>query len=264
MHFLANIKAKAVAAGLLPKSRKKLEPEYNGLPPLNPINLPHILPEHTFALSDQGWSKITYEKPVDRLQSTSQTLFQASKSFFDLPAEQKEKFKTRSGTEEGWNHVPGEKEFITLRSLERIPDELKDAADSFWAVAGELLDDLIKRIAESLDLSPDALGVYSEPCVKLGIDKTATLLRLFRYESSSSQTEMKTVAEGKSLLEVFHIVVAKQHSSTSRLRITLPRDRRHPWPRSLEPHFPILVSNREILSRASWLCNGRPTTRTAL
>lgn len=200
MHFLANIKAKAVAAGLLPKSRKKsgkAEHESNDLP-LKPVELPHILPEHRFALSDQGWSKITFEKPVDQLQHTSQKLFQASKEFFDLPVEQKEKFKTRSGTEEGWNHVPGEKEFITLRSLERIPDELKDAADCFWGVAGGLLDDLIKRIAESLDLPPDALGAYSEPCVKLGIDKTATLLRLFRYESSSSEAEMKTVAEGKS------------------------------------------------------------------
>ncbi|CAG8955583.1 hypothetical protein HYFRA_00009537 [Hymenoscyphus fraxineus] len=208
MHFLTSIKAKAISAGLLPKRHKKPpKPEPNILPPLIPTELPHILPEHSFALSDQGWTKLTFDRPVDPLQTSSQALFEASKVFFDLPAEKKHEFKTRAGTEEGWNHVPGEKEFITLRSLERVPMELRDAASAFWDVAGGLLDDLVRRVAESLGLPPDALGVYSEPCRKLGVEKTATLLRLFRYESSSSETEMKTVAEAHRDLGLISLVI---------------------------------------------------------
>ncbi|CAG8981106.1 hypothetical protein HYALB_00012627 [Hymenoscyphus albidus] len=208
MYFLTTIKARAISLGLLPKSHKKRpKSEPNVLPPLIPTELPHILPEHSFALSDQGWTKLTLDQPVDPLQTTSQALLQASKAFFDLPAEKKHEFKTRAGTEEGWNHVPGEKEFITLRSLERVPVELRNAASDFWDVAGVLLDDLVRRVAESLGLPPDALGVYSEPCRKLGVEKTANLLRLFWYESSSNETEMRTVAEAHRDLGLISLVI---------------------------------------------------------
>jgi len=209
MHLLTHIKS--VASSFFPKSNtfaKNPEAAANGdhqngptfinvIPPLKPAEFPRILPQHRYALADQGWTKVTFHDPVDELQSTSQALFQASNAFFDLPVSQKEKFRTKAGTEEGWNHVQGEKEFITLRTVEKTPPELKDAATAYWKAAGSFLDELLKRISESLDMPASALGVYSEPCATFGFDKTATMLRLFRYETPWDD-ETKTVAEGMS------------------------------------------------------------------
>ncbi|KAG9237570.1 hypothetical protein BJ875DRAFT_453487 [Amylocarpus encephaloides] len=213
MHLLANIKAKAV--GLLPTKLKRnarnqfpnqSSQQSNLLPPLKPVKLPRIFQDHSYALHDQGWTKVTYHGPHDDLQRASQALFEASRDFFDLPTSRKEDFRTRAGTEEGWNHVQGEKQFITLRSLEKTPPGLKDAAEAYWTVAGSYLDELLKRISESLGLPAEALGVYSEPCRRLGGKKTATLLRLFRYESTETN-EIKTVAEPHRDLGLLSLVV---------------------------------------------------------
>lgn len=167
--------------------------------PLRPVTFPKVLPYHQHALNDQGWSTITYDTPTDKLHEASQALFRASRAFFDLPLSYKETFKTEIGSEEGWSRIEGEKELITLRCLEGTPKELKDAAASYWAEAGGLLNEILGRIAESLGLPPEALTVYSEPCAKLPVEKTATMLRLFRYEGFEG-TESKTVAERRSEL----------------------------------------------------------------
>lgn len=171
------------------------------LPPLKPLDLPKILLEHQFALSDQGWTTITYDDPSDSLYNSSQALFEASRRFFDLPDSYKQGFKTEGGSEEGWSRVEGEKEFITLRSLDSTPAELKDAAVAFWSEAGGLLNQLLGCIAKSLGLPAEALTVYSQPCAELRPEKTATLLRLFRYEGFEGN-QAKTVAERK--LEPLH------------------------------------------------------------
>ncbi|TVY20305.1 hypothetical protein LARI1_G000812 [Lachnellula arida] len=180
----------------------------HSLPPLKAVNLSLVLPEHQFALADQGWTKITYQAPVEKdvLYSCAQALFQASKSFFDLPTAQKHVFKTKEGSEEGWNFVEGEKEFITLRSLDNTPPELLEAAEAFWAVAGDLLNDQLGRIAESLELPAEALDVYSKPCSRLTMDKTATMLRLFRYEGFEKD-QTKTVAEPHRDLGLLSLVI---------------------------------------------------------
>ena len=165
--------------------------------PLRPVTFPKILPYHQHALDSQGWTTITYDTPTDKLHETSQALFRASQAFFDLPREYKETFKTEIGSEEGWSRIEGEKEFITLRCFRSTPKELKDAAAVYWAEAGKLLNEILGRIAESLGLPAEALTVYSEPCTKLPVEKTATILRLFRYEGFEGK-ESKTVAERKS------------------------------------------------------------------
>ncbi|TVY33667.1 hypothetical protein LOCC1_G007662 [Lachnellula occidentalis] len=195
MPFLSTIKS--IGSRIIPRRHKqppdsqeqslgtgKQAETSHSLPPLKTVNLPLVLPEHRFALADQGWSKITYQIPVEKdgLYSSAQTLFQASKSFFDLPTAQKHIYKTKEGSEEGWSFVEGEKEFITLRSLDNTPPELLEAARTFWEVAGDLLNDQLGRIAESLELPAEALDVYSKPCSRLSLEKTATMLRLFRYE----------------------------------------------------------------------------------
>lgn len=167
------------------------------LPPLKPLDLPKILLEHQFALSDQGWSTVTYDGPSDPLQRSSEALFEAGRTFFNLPESYKEGFKTKMGSEEGWSRIEGEKEFITLRTLDNTPKELKEAAAAYWSIAGEYLNHLLGYIARSLGLPAEALSVYSEPCIELGSERTATMLRIFRYEGSE-EPKPKIVAERKS------------------------------------------------------------------
>jgi len=164
------------------------------LPPLKLVPFPRVNPHHQFSLAGQGWTTITYDT-ADKLFTTSQAMFRAGQAFFDLPETQKQVFKTQHGTEEGWSHVIGEKEFITLRSIEGTPESLRNAASAFWAEAGRLLNELLGRVAESLGLPAEMLTVYSEPCGALGHEKTATMLRLFRYEGFEGK-KCKTVAEG--------------------------------------------------------------------
>jgi len=164
------------------------------LPPLWPTTFPKVIPGHQPALASQGWTTITYDSPRDTLFDSSQALLQASQAFFDLPDAYKEGFKTKIGSEEGWSRVEGEKEFITLRSLGNTPDELKTAAEAYWSQAGGLLNEILGLVAQSLGLPPSALTQYSLPCTSLRSEKTATMLRLFRYEGFSGESS-KIVAE---------------------------------------------------------------------
>ena len=149
MPFLSTIKS--ISSSIIPRRHKQppdsqeqsLRAEEQAdvpysLPPLKVVNLPLVLPEHQFALADQGWTKITYQTPVekDALYGSAQALLQASKSFFNLPTAQKHAFKTKEGSEEGWSFVEGEKEFITLRSLDNTPPELLEAARTFCKTVG--------------------------------------------------------------------------------------------------------------------------------
>jgi isopenicillin N synthase-like dioxygenase len=85
--------------------------------------LPQTYSDHSF--SEYGWTIVT---PHSELLKSYQALLEASKAFFALPEAEKEVFKTRQGSEDGWNLVEGEKEFITLRSLESTPEQIRDAA----------------------------------------------------------------------------------------------------------------------------------------
>lgn len=60
-----------------------------------------------------------------------------------------------------------------------------------------MLNEMLGRVAESLGLPARALEVFSEPCTQLTQEKTATMLRLFRYDGSVNE-QMKMVAEGRS------------------------------------------------------------------
>lgn len=173
------------------------------LPPLNPVTLPLVLPNHLPALSYQGWTTVTFTPSAPsasehlELHAALQNLFSASKAFFAQEQAHKEQFRTKSkdASEEGWSRVEGEKEFITLRTLDRTPPELRDAVTRAWEIAGTLLNAQLSAIATSLGLSdPSLLTQFSQPCIKFGelaSDRTPTMLRMFRYEGS----EAKIVAE---------------------------------------------------------------------
>jgi isopenicillin N synthase-like dioxygenase len=173
---------------------------YNYPPPLNPVHLPLVLPEHQYNLAVQGWTTISFPKHAaiqeeqeraNALRTSIESLFAAGKVFFDRPAEYKSRFLTKQGSEEGWNSIPGEKEFITVRSLNRVPKEIREAATQAWSVFGGLLTDHLVKIAESLSLEPEALARFARPCSTIKEQQTATMLRIFRYET----WEDKVVAE---------------------------------------------------------------------
>ncbi|KAF2756472.1 hypothetical protein EJ05DRAFT_65646 [Pseudovirgaria hyperparasitica] len=163
----------------------------DALPPLRNVELPKVKPAHQPALAGQGWTTITFDGPEDTLKHSLDQLFDASKAFFALPQEYKASFLTTAGSEEGWNRIEGEKEFITLRTIDNTPKELKSPAIRAWAEAGQALNAILEQVAKTLDLPPEALTQYSEPCIELNGRRTATMLRLFRYEGH----EQKVVAE---------------------------------------------------------------------
>lgn len=86
---------------------------------------------------------------------------------------------------------------LTLRTLDRTPPQVRDAVLAFWADVGALLrDQLLGSMAESLGLSPDALTDFVGPGAELGAEKTATMVRLFRYEGCNTAVgEARVVAE---------------------------------------------------------------------
>lgn len=193
-------------------------------PPLVPSPLPLVLPEHQQALSNLGWTTITFPRPapIDSspdllapgphpLQSAYEALSSASQAFFAQPAEEKARWKHKLRSEEGWSSIPGEKEFITLRTLEYCPEILKEPARRYWDLMGAHLETTLGRIAASLDISePDdeakGLKKFVGPCGRMQAndeEKTATMLRLFRYEG----WEAKEVAEPHADLGLLSVVV---------------------------------------------------------
>ena len=163
--------------------------------PLRPLDLPHVLHANSLTFPTQGWTPLSLPPPsIAPIEATSRSLFCASEAFFALPQETKEKLRTNLGSEEGWSCIPGEKELLALRRFGPTPLELQDVASTFWAEVGKLLNEILGRIAESLGLRPDALQVFVGPCAELASERTATMLRLFRYEASGID-KLKVVSE---------------------------------------------------------------------
>jgi hypothetical protein len=197
-------------------------------PPLNPAPLPLVLPEHQQTLSNLGWTTITFPSSAPPsnspspdsdflppapgphpLQTAYEQLFTASQAFFAQPALQKAQWKHRLGSEEGWSSIPGEKEFITLRTLAYCPEVLREPAKRYWDLVGRHCENTLASIETSLDLpasEPGLLRQFVGPCACLQEkedQKTATMLRLFRYEG----WEAKVVAEPHADLGLLSVVV---------------------------------------------------------
>jgi len=213
--FLSKIRSKRKS-----KPDSQQETPKKPRPPLRSSPLPLVLPEHQQAFTNLGWTTLTFPSPAGDsdpvpspgphpLKSASIALFHAAQVFFDQPDEAKVAWKHRLGTEEGWSKIPGEKEFITLRTLAYTPDVLKDPARRYWELMGGQLSSSLGRVSASLGL-PDTedagLRKFVGPCSIMGEkeeDKTATMLRIFRYEAS----EAKIVAEPHADLGLMSAVV---------------------------------------------------------
>jgi hypothetical protein len=200
------------------EKRTHKSPIQDTRPPLVQSPLPLVLPQHQNTLPTLGWTTITFPQSSSTpdlehaalgphpLQTAYEDLFAASQAFFNLPATIKSQWKHKLGSEEGWSSIPGEKEFITLRSLEYCPDVLLQPAKKYWDLMGAYLTDTLSRIENSLDLSNDTLTRFVGPCGNMQDTderKTATMLRLFRYEG----WEEKVVAEPHADLGLLSVVV---------------------------------------------------------
>jgi hypothetical protein len=199
-----------------PKPPKIEASQQETRPPLIPSPLPLVLPEHQQILPNLGWTTITFPQPSTPpspsdppgphpLQLAYESLFQASQAFFNLSADQKNQWKHKLGSEEGWSSIPGEKEFITLRTLEYCPEILREPAKRYWDLMGAYLEGALGRIGTSLALG-DEITRFIGPCGTMqdtDAQKTATMLRLFRYEG----WDAKVVAEPHSDLGLLSVVV---------------------------------------------------------
>ncbi|KAH7355780.1 hypothetical protein BKA66DRAFT_502633 [Pyrenochaeta sp. MPI-SDFR-AT-0127] len=211
------------------ESHMPQEIQQDARPPLIPAPLPLVLPEHQLSLSSLGWTTVTFpqstsqsQDPADSnpesshqvlghhpLQIAYEALFAASQAFFDQSDEEKQVWKHKLGSEEGWSKIPGEKEFITLRTLEYCPEVLREPAKRYWDLMGAHLSSTLGRISTSLALpagEDEGLQQFVGPCATFQASddlKTATMLRLFRYEG----WEAKVVAEPHADLGLLSIVV---------------------------------------------------------
>ncbi|KIW04766.1 uncharacterized protein PV09_03957 [Verruconis gallopava] len=146
----------------------------------------------------------TYER-YPHVWPAIEDLLAASKEFFALEADEKEKFLTRDGSEEGYSSIKGEKEFITLRrdDADHCPDVLRAPAKNAWNAVFGVLNEWMKGIEKVLELPPSSLTRYTEPCLEMDHHARATMLRLFKYENDGA----KLVAEPHMDLGLLSLVV---------------------------------------------------------
>ncbi|KAF2024081.1 hypothetical protein EK21DRAFT_79526 [Setomelanomma holmii] len=229
-NIISRFRSKRSTGLKVPGKPVQKEPVRDARPALVPSPLPLVLPEHQQSLPTLGWTTVTFPQPQDPtvhsspgatsedsapapgphpLQLAYEALFAASQAFFNLPDSEKNQWKHKLGSEEGWSKITGEKEFVTLRSLEYCPNILRGPAKRYWDLMGSCLDSSLGRISTSLDLTnaeDQGLRQLVGPCKTMQAhdsDKTATMLRLFRYEG----WDPKVVAEPHCDLGLLSIVV---------------------------------------------------------
>jgi hypothetical protein len=227
--FVSKLKLRAKRV----ERKRDMREQVDTRPPLISSPLPLVLPQHQATLSQLGWTTITFPQSQSHaptpsevstpkvippstlgahpIQHASQALFLAAQAFFAQPISEKQRWKHRLASEEGWTHIPGEKEFITLRTLAYTPDVLKAPAKTYWDLMGSHLQSTLDRLSTSVGLPigkdlDKGFTKFVGPCATMGAgeeDKTATMLRIFRYEG----WEAKVVAEPHADLGLLSCVV---------------------------------------------------------
>jgi hypothetical protein len=173
-----------------------------GPPPFNPrlVEFPFLSSEQVLTLYSQGYSRV-HLPPDHPVVAAAATLFSASHDFFAEPLEHKKQFhlsKLQGGngqcSEEGWFHVEGEKEMLTVhRSGQLCPPEVTDEARNLWQECGTFMQQMMRSVEESLNLEIGSFDdIVKEECALPVEDLHETLLRMFRYERTE---EPRLVAE---------------------------------------------------------------------
>ncbi|KAL5535009.1 hypothetical protein ACEPAF_3100 [Sanghuangporus sanghuang] len=169
-------------------------------PPLKQLSRPLLKPSTALCypidlekLSTQGWASLPIsDSESDPLYEAFSALFESSAQFFDLPEEERMKYRVAPRTEtntseEGYSRVEGEKCLITLRRVQTTPTEfeLRERAERAWRASAGVMRDALRAIEESLGMNPGALARTSEKQLELpreGEGNVATLMRMFRYD----------------------------------------------------------------------------------
>ncbi|KAF8512381.1 hypothetical protein BU17DRAFT_96388 [Hysterangium stoloniferum] len=169
-------------------------------PPLLAASFPLLTQSQIDSLSSLGFTTF----PISRRQSlynAAHKLFALSRAFFAQPQPSKERFKVwdanAQGSEEGWSHVVGEKELITLRrGGATCPESVESAGREMWAECGKLMKDVMEGVEGSLGLDRCAFGgIYEAECNMPAAERVETLLRMFRYERRAQEIDDEETAK---------------------------------------------------------------------
>lgn len=185
-----------------------------GPPPGYPrlVDFPFLSYEQIPTIITQGYARV--QLPADHpLLVAASALFADSREFFASSPDQKQQFhlsnlgevKSQS-SEEGWSHVEGEKEMLTVRRAHPLcPPKVVDNARELWRECGTFMQAMMRAVENSLGLQPGAFdNVVAEEC-ELPVEKRhETLLRMFRYERS---TEARLVAASHRDIGLLSLVI---------------------------------------------------------
>jgi len=190
--------------GLSPNHTNEQSPYVppTGPPPGAPtlVDFPFLSSEQSQILYSQGFARV-YLPPDHALRTAATALFPTSCAFFDRTSEEKQKYhrsnlisdssidelnSRRKNSEQGWSHVEGEKEMLTIRTSQLCPPEVTDNARNLWQECGNFMQAMVRAIEASLGLDSGAFdSVVREECLLPVNEIHETLLRMFRYERAS-------------------------------------------------------------------------------
>lgn len=134
--------------------------------PSEPPPRPHLKPPKFAQVSDwecHSFANLGFAAldPPAQLQASLSRLFIASKEFFASSAEEKQPYVQRTdladSSEEGYMSVPGEKEYITIRTTASAPPSIIEPAQETWKLAAELFHAMLQAVEQSLEMSPGSL-----------------------------------------------------------------------------------------------------------
>ncbi|KAL9598997.1 MAG: hypothetical protein Q9219_004111 [cf. Caloplaca sp. 3 TL-2023] len=160
-------------------------------PPPHPP--PLLNEEQVIQIAQQGFLRLDLPPA---LRSSTEELFYLSSRFFNQPTITKEaQYPSAEGTELGYYHIPGEKEYLTYRHHTSPTSLLSQASSRFWSLAASFLHRILRDLSLALDIpvpawDPLLNGNLSMPLSQS--ETTPTLLRLFNYSPASGVAERHT------------------------------------------------------------------------
>ena len=171
---------------------------------------PYLSPTDLSKLATNG--HLSLPIPSDLRDQYTQ-LFETARNFFSLPLEQKQSVypSPPQSTEQGYTHIPNEKEYLTIRhnsqpSTPTPPPEASDVKSeaspslsdintqfpALWHATAHLLYRVLADLSTSLNMDIHAWEPLLDGCLSLPEtedDATPSLLRVFRYEPGSGEAE---------------------------------------------------------------------------
>lgn len=142
-----------------------------------------------------GW--LSYDLPTTLDEQLSQ-LSRLGSDFFNQDTEQKQRLYPAShGTESGYYHVEGEKEYLTLRRHVHPNISLETSAAQAWHAIAQVLHRILIDLSRVSDLHPsiwDSMleGSLSYPGPQTDLNDVITLMRIFRYYPTSGVADPHT------------------------------------------------------------------------